>query len=366
MGTGDFSGDRRPRLPCLLLLDTSVSMSGRAVAQLNAALVSLKNALTADSVTSKCVQIGLISFGRSVETVTDFVDAHRWKVPVLKADGPTPMGAAIERGLTLLSNQKDIYHNSGISYYRPVVFLFSDGSPTDAWQEAAQLVKKGEAKNEFIFYAAGNEQSDLQVLSQISSKKLLIFADNNMLELFSSLPSVLTNNIVGGQYNDSVVYQPVTTVPLSSEERETKDVGDVLERTKDKSELWNDALAAEGVPDAERAGLIAEFRIAIARVMRPKWLGRLERGGERATLTAPQFLKRVHPDFITPDGTVHNEVIRAIDPQLMKAVETYIGQRNARGLDHGDAKGLKFVLARPRGKMSEESAQMHGSNTGPM
>jgi hypothetical protein len=110
---------------------------------------------------------------------------------------------------------------------------------------------------------------------------------------------------------------------------------------------WHDTLEFEGVPVELRESLIAKFRTEIARAVRPRWHGRLERGGELATLTAPMFLKRVHGADISTDGTVHNETIRAIDPDLMKAVEVYISQRSKRGVGLGDAEGLTFVLSRP-------------------
>jgi GcrA cell cycle regulator len=127
-----------------------------------------------------------------------------------------------------------------------------------------------------------------------------------------------------------------------------KDEGLVKEPPKDTLyEKLNSLLENEGVAVDARASLIAKFRIEIARATRPKWVGRIERGGEIATLSAPLFLKRVHAEEIAPDGTVHKEIIRAIDPELMTAVESYISRRMGRNLGLGDAEGLNFVLARP-------------------
>jgi hypothetical protein len=108
------------------------------------------------------------------------------------------------------------------------------------------------------------------------------------------------------------------------------------------------ALIASGVSKAARSTITAKFRVEIARATRPKWRDRLLRGGELATLTAPSFLKRVHAEEIGHDGTIHNEVIRAIDSELMQAVELYISKRRKRNRDLGDAEGLKFILTRPR------------------
>lgn len=108
-----------------------------------------------------------------------------------------------------------------------------------------------------------------------------------------------------------------------------------------------DFLKAAGVPESEHEGLVERFRIEIARVMRPKWLDRSSHGDEFARLTAPMFLKRVHFEEINDDGTVDVETIKAIDPELIRAVAGYISQRKHRGLDFGDANDLKFY-SRPK------------------
>lgn len=133
------------------------------------------------------------------------------------------------------------------------------------------------------------------------------------------------------------------------------DVGNLPPHTKkeDRVKALNAYLKVAQVPESEWAAFIEKVEIELARVTRPKWVGRLERGGELATLSAPLFLKRVHADYIGEDGTVENETIRAIDPDLMKAVEVYLSARRTRArekqipLTLGDAEGLNFVLARP-------------------
>ncbi len=118
---------------------------------------------------------------------------------------------------------------------------------------------------------------------------------------------------------------------------------------------------ASEVPESERPALIKKFEIEIARATRPKWRERFKRGGELAELSAPLFLRRVHAEEIAPDGTVENETIRAIDPDLMRAVDSYASNRRSRpDGDMGDAAGLQFSLVHPaKGNRGSRAAKLN-------
>ena len=132
----DLVSNPEPRCACLLLLDTSGSMRGRPIAELNEGLVAFKDELMADAMAAQRVEVGVISFG-PVQVESEFQTPDVWSPPTLTAGGDTSMGAAIERGLQMLDERKQVYRQSGISYYRPWIFLITDGGPTDAWKNAA-------------------------------------------------------------------------------------------------------------------------------------------------------------------------------------------------------------------------------------
>jgi uncharacterized protein YegL len=186
-GTDDFAENPEPRCPSVLVLDVSGSMGGEPIAQLNAGLQVYRDELAADSLAAKRVEVAVLTFGGSVDLVSDFCTASSFVAPQLAARGDTPMGAAINQALDLLTQRKEQYRANGIAFYRPWVFLITDGGPTDEWRSAAQRVRDGEAKKSFAFFSVGVQGARMDVLSQISSREPLKLDGLRFRDLFQWL-----------------------------------------------------------------------------------------------------------------------------------------------------------------------------------
>lgn len=172
-GSMDFADNPEPRCPCILLLDTSGSMQGSPIDELNQGLKTFKEELCGDQLSAKRVEPAIVTFGGDVTIQTGFTTALNFEPPTLETRGNTPMGAAIIQAIEMLRQRKDEYRQNGILFYRPWIFLITDGAPTDAWQEAANQVKEGENNKAFMFFSVAVEDADLSVLSKISKREPL-------------------------------------------------------------------------------------------------------------------------------------------------------------------------------------------------
>ena len=180
----EFAENPEPRVPCVLVLDTSGSMGGMPINELNQGLDKLKDELTADSLSKKRAEIAIVTFGGTVDLIQDFITVEHFNPPTLTVRGATPMGEAISKSIQMVKDRKDVYKANGISYYRPWIFMITDGGPTDAWEDAAAKVKKAEADGSIAFFAIGVEGADFEKLKLISPRPPMKMVATRFRELF--------------------------------------------------------------------------------------------------------------------------------------------------------------------------------------
>jgi|688.fasta_scaffold13788_6 uncharacterized protein YegL len=210
VGLPEFVENPENRCPVILLLDTSRSMSGQPIQELTQGLKTFKDEVFRDTQASLSVEVAIVQFGASVKLVQDFITIDDFIPPLLTADGMTPMGEAIEYALDLLEKRKATYRENGIQYYRPWIFMITDGAPTDSWGKAARRLREAELDNKLLFFAVGVEGADMDTLNHVvpPSRPAVCLNGLDFRSLFIWLSSSM-KRVSSGKVGEVIVLPPV-------------------------------------------------------------------------------------------------------------------------------------------------------------
>lgn len=207
----EFAENPEPRCPCVLLVDTSGSMQGAPIQALNEGLRTLKNELIKDPVASRRVELAVVTFDSQVKLVQDFVTADQFEPPTLSAEGFTHMGGAVHKALDTIQTRKVQYRASGIAYYRPWVFMITDGEPQgeqeDVVSRAAERIRDDETNKRVAFFAVGVEGANMTRLSDIVVRTPVKLHGLNFAEMFVWL-SASMQRVSHSQVDEQVALPP--------------------------------------------------------------------------------------------------------------------------------------------------------------
>ncbi|EDN71870.1 tellurium resistance protein [Beggiatoa sp. SS] len=95
-----------------------------------------------------------ITFHSTAQQVTPLSELMLFKEPLISASGATALGSALRLLMDCL--EKEVRKNTAVQKgdWKPLVFLMTDGMPTDAWESAADKLKNQKSAN-LIAFAAG-------------------------------------------------------------------------------------------------------------------------------------------------------------------------------------------------------------------
>ncbi len=208
----EFAENPEPRCPCVLLLDTSGSMQGEPIEALNQGLLSFKDELIKNSLASRRVEVAVVTFDSNIHVMQEFVTADQFEPPILTAQGLTNMGSGIHKALDMIGERKNQYRSNGIAYYRPWVFMITDGEPQgeldDIVNQAAKRLQEDEENKRVAFFSVGVENANMTRLSQIGVRTPLKLKGLNFVEMFVWL-SASMSAVSHSKVDEQVALPPI-------------------------------------------------------------------------------------------------------------------------------------------------------------
>jgi uncharacterized protein YegL len=130
------------RRPVYLLLDTSSSMFGAPIQAVQQGVTLIHRELMNNPHAIETVYLSVITFDSTAKQIVPLTSLESFTPPTLKAEGNTALGAAI----TLLNEALDREIKPNVEGrkgdYRPLIFLLTDGAPTDPYREPVKKLKE--------------------------------------------------------------------------------------------------------------------------------------------------------------------------------------------------------------------------------
>lgn len=157
------------RLPVYLLIDCSELMAGVAIDSVNAAVQGMVRDLRGMPNALETVAMSVITFSSEARLVVPLTPVELFQVPVLTVRPGTSLGRALDLLASCISMDVVKTTKDRKGDWRPLVFLFTDGQPTDDWRGAAERIKALASPKIANFYAIGcGDDVDFSVLHEIT------------------------------------------------------------------------------------------------------------------------------------------------------------------------------------------------------
>ena len=174
-----ISAPGEAHLACVLLLDTSGSMTGAPIDSLNKAINDFKTQTSMDDLAQKRVDIAIIEFNSTARLVQDFVPISQMTPVTLSASGCTAMGEGINLAIDKVKERNRFYASMGTPCFKPWIFMITDGAPTDDISAARQRIIEEENKGthgKLKFWAVGVPGYDKETLTSLTKRCIALDA----------------------------------------------------------------------------------------------------------------------------------------------------------------------------------------------
>ncbi len=157
------------RLPIYFLLDCSESMAGWPIEAVSIGVNTIVDELKTNPLALETAYLGVITFSRDAQLTVPLTELMLFQPPKLNVRPGTSLGGAL--ALLMQCLERDVVRTTETTKgdYRPLVFLITDGQPTDNWEIASDTLRKIGGTRPANIYAVGcGVDVDVRILHRIT------------------------------------------------------------------------------------------------------------------------------------------------------------------------------------------------------
>lgn len=161
------------RLPVFVMVDVSESMAGQAITAMHSGMQMLLTALKKDPQVIEIGAMSVISFGAKAKVEVPLSSVLDVRIPSLDLSSGTSLGAAFELLASEIGSQVTKTTREVRGDYKPIVFLITDGQPTDDWKKG--YVKFRKLNPTVTVHAVGcGDDVDFSILKEITENTYVL------------------------------------------------------------------------------------------------------------------------------------------------------------------------------------------------
>ena len=218
------------RLPIYFLVDVSESMVGTPIEQVQDGIATIINELRTDPYALETAWVSVIAFAGKAKMLSPLQELYKFYPPKFPVGGGTSLGSALnflmdELDISLQKTTADLKGD-----WKPIIFLFTDGNPTDSVDKAFERWNnKYRCRSNLIVVSIG-DNVNTQLMGCISNNVLrLKETDANSFKDFFKwvTASIKTTSVsVADAGEDDLKLAPINGIKLEKVDAEKSCVVD--------------------------------------------------------------------------------------------------------------------------------------------
>lgn len=162
------------RLPIYFLVDVSESMVGTPIEQVQDGMRTIIQELRVDPYALETVFVSIIAFAGKAKVLSPLTELYKFYPPIFPIGGGTSLGAGLEALMNDLDKSIIKTTTEQKGDWKPIIFLFTDGNPTDNYQAAFRRWNEKYRQHCNLVAVSIGDNVNVLTLAQITNEILLL------------------------------------------------------------------------------------------------------------------------------------------------------------------------------------------------